>query len=188
MQCVDIAEQLLAPEAGQDPELEAHIADCARCSHVAQALGRLDGLMRSSVVVAPPLDLQRRLAQLALEAAVPKALPWWMRIPQVVREWSIGEWLSQRPQMVAAQGLAAVMVALASWQIFGWLAAVQPVVGDVGYAMELVVGSPAAAYLGSIQIDFQSLGVWSLIGIGGWLVSEDGLVGRRIAASGRRLP
>jgi len=39
-------------------------------------------------------------------------------------------------------GLAAVMLALASWQIFGVLSAFQPVVGDVGYAMELVAGSP----------------------------------------------
>src|SRR5205807_2445257 len=116
--------------------------DCARCAHVAHGLGRLDDLVRSSMVVTPPLDLQRRLAQLALAAAVPKATPWWTRIPQAIRELSIGDWLAQRPQMVAAQGLAAVMVALASWQIFGWLSAVQPVLGDVGYAMELVVGSP----------------------------------------------
>src|SRR5262249_34839314 len=93
-----------------------------------------------------------------------------------------------RPQMVAVQGLAAVMLALASWQIFGFVSAVQPVIGDVGYAMELVAASPAAVYLGSIQIDFQSLGIWSVVGIAGWLLSETGVIGRRLASRAQRVP
>jgi hypothetical protein len=90
--------------------------------------------------------------------------------------------------MVAAQGLAAIMLALASWQVFGWLTAFQPVVGDVGYAMELVVGSPAAVYLGGLQFDLQSMVLWSLVGVGGWLVSEDGLIGRRLSSFRQRQP
>jgi hypothetical protein len=84
--------------------------------------------------------------------------------------------------MIAAQGLAAIMLALASWQVFGWLSAVQPVVGDVGYAVELVIASPATAYLGGLQIDLQTMTLWSLVGVGGWLVSEASPIGRRISS------
>ena len=74
------------------------------------------------------------------------------------------------------------MLALASWQVFGWLNLFRPVIGDVGYAMQLVAASPAAGYLGGLQIDLQSLTVWSLVGIVGWLVSENGLLGRQVAS------
>jgi hypothetical protein len=117
-------------------------------------------------------------------ASRPRPLPWWRRLGEL----NLADWLTQRPQMVAAQGLAAVMLALASWQVFGWLSAFQPVVGDVGYAVQLVAGSPAAAYLASAQIDLPSLGLWSAVGVVGWLVSENGPIGRRIASSGLRLP
>jgi hypothetical protein len=188
VQCVEATERLLADEPGHDPELERHVADCAHCSHVAEGLGRVDELLQVSLVVTPPLELQRQLAQLAAEYARPQAKPWWARMPEALGQLNLTDWLGQRPQMVAAQGLAAVMLALASWQVFGWVSAFQPVVGDVAYAMELLVGSPAVAYVGGLQIDFQSLGLWSLVGIAGWLISEDGLIGRRIASSGLRLP
>jgi hypothetical protein len=90
--------------------------------------------------------------------------------------------------MVAAQGLASILLALASWQIFGWLTVFRPVVGDVVYAMELVAASPASVYLGSVHIDLQGLGVWSIVGIAGWLVSEDGLIRRRLSRLRPRLP
>jgi len=86
------------------------------------------------------------------------------------------------------QGLAAIMLALSSWQVFGWLTAFRPEVGDVGYAMELVAASPAAVYLSGFQIDLQSLGLWSLVGIAGWLISEDGLIGRQLSSRRLRLP
>jgi anti-sigma factor RsiW len=184
MQCIEATDKLLASEQGLDPELERHVATCARCAHVATGLERVDAVLASTLVVTPPLDLQRRLAQLAVDAAQPAPDPWWRRLAAL----NLTGWLAQRPQMVAAQGLAAVMLALASWQIFGWLSVVQPVLGDVTYAMELVAASPAVTYLGTVQIDLQSLGIWSVVGIAGWLVSEDGLIGRRIAASGLRLP
>ena len=184
MQCVDITERLLVDELGTDPELDRHVADCASCAHVARGLAHLDSVLTSALVVAPPLDLQRQLAQLALDAARPQQAPWWRRFGEL----NLSEWLAQRPQMVAAQGLAAIMLALASWQVFGWLTAFQPVVGDVGYAMELVVGSPAAVYLGGLQFDLQSMVLWSLVGVGGWLVSEDGLIGRRLSSFRQRQP
>jgi hypothetical protein len=48
--------------------------------------------------------------------------------------------------------------------------------------MELVVGSPAASFLNGLPIDLQSLAMWSLVGIGGWLVSENGFIGRQLAS------
>jgi hypothetical protein len=144
--------------------------------------------LTSALVVVPPLDLQRRLAQLALDAARPQSVPWWRRLGQPSSNLDLAGWFTQRPQMVAAQGLASVMLALASWQVFGWLTAFHPVVGDVGYAMELVASSPASVYLGGMHIDVQSLGVWSIVGIVGWLVSEEGLIGRRLSALRPRLP
>ena len=175
MQCVDVTERLLGDEL--DPELDRHIDDCPTCAHVARGLGRLNAVLATSLVVVPPLDLQRQLAQLAVEAARPQRDPWWRRLAA----FDISGWFA-RPQMVAAQGLAAVMLALASWQIFGVLSAFQPIVGDVGYAMELVAGSPAATYLSGLPTDLQSLALWSLVGIGGWLVSENGFIGRRLAS------
>jgi hypothetical protein len=180
--CVDISDRLLVPEDGHDPEVDAHVAECSRCAQIVRGLTRLDAVLMSAVVVQPPLELQRVLAQMAAEAARPQALPWWRRLPQVARS------LTERPQLVAAQGLAAIMLALASWQIFGWMSTFQPVVGNVTYALELVAASPAVAYVGNVSIDFQSLGVWSIVGILGWLVSENGLIGRGLAASGLRLP
>ena len=78
--------------------------------------------------------------------------------------------------------LATILLALTTWQVFGWLSAFRPVVGDVGYAMELLAASPAAPYLGGLQIDLQSLALWSVIGLGGWVVSENGVLGRRVAS------
>jgi hypothetical protein len=182
MRCADVTEQLLGGEPGATPELDRHVAECAGCAHVARGLRRLDVVLSSSVVLAPPLDLQYQLAQLALDAAwPPKTAPWWTRASVAVNQWNPAAWLAQRPQMVAAQGLAAVLLALASWQIFGWVTTFQPVVGDVPYAMELVIASPAAVYIGGLQLDLQSLGLWSVVGIVGWLISEDGLIGRRIS-------
>lgn len=187
MECVDIRERLLADEPGYDPEVDQHVAECERCRRIAHGLERVDQVLRASLIIEPPLALQQQLAQLAFEAAVPPK-PWWAPVTEWLAQLNLGTVLAQRPQMVAAQGLAALMIALASWQIFGWLSAVQPVVGDVAYAMQLVATSPAVSYLGSVQVDLQGLGLWSLVGIAGWLVSDDGLIGRRIASTGLRLP
>jgi hypothetical protein len=182
--CVDVADTLLADEPGHDAELRQHVNTCSACAVVARGLARLDAILTATLVVPPPSDLQARLAQIALEAARPLPRPWWQRTPAL----DVSGWLARRPQMIAVQGLAAVMLALASWQVFGWLTAFQPVIGDVAYAVELVASSPAAVYVGSISIDFQSLGLWLMVGMVGWLISESGLIGRRLAASGLQLP
>jgi hypothetical protein len=182
--CLEVTERLLAEDIPDDPEVDRHVVGCASCAHVARGLARLDSVLSTTLLVTPPLALQQTLQRLAMDAARPAAVPWWRQLPRI----DLTQWLAQRPQMVAAQGLAAVMLALASWQVFGWLSAFQPVVGNVGYAMELVAASPAVAYVGTTQIDFQSLGIWSIVGIVGWLLSENGVIGRRIASSGLRLP
>ena len=184
MDCVEVTDRLLAEEVADDPEVDRHVATCVSCTQVASGLVRLNAVLGSTLVVTPPLELQARLAEIVLSAAQPAPLPWWRQLAQL----NLTSWLAQRPQMVAAQGLAAVMLALASWQVFGWLSAFQPVVGDVAYAVTLVAASPAVSYMGTMQIDFQSLGIWSLVGIVGWLVSENGVIGRRIASRGLRLP
>ncbi|MDQ6672022.1 MAG: hypothetical protein M3069_14990 [Chloroflexota bacterium] len=186
MQCADVTERLLDDERGSNPDLDRHVGECVRCARVAQRLDRLDDVLATTLIVAPPLDLQRQLAQLVIESTRSKPSPsaWWTRLPA----WNPAAWLAQRPHMVAVQGLASVMLALASWQVFGWITAFRPVVGDVGYAMELVAASPAVGYLGGLQLDLQSLGLWSLVGIAGWLISEDGLIGRQLPSRQPRLP
>jgi hypothetical protein len=188
VQCIDVTEQLLVDKLGSDPELDRHVASCAHCAHLLHGLNRLDAVLMSSLVVAPPLELQHQLAQLPVDYARPQTTSWWARATSAIGQLNLANGLAQRPQMVAAQGLAAVMLALASWQVFGWMTTFQPVVGDVVYAMELVVASPASLYLGGLQLDVQSLGLWSLVGIGGWLVSENGWLGRRLSATRLTLP
>ena len=65
MQCVDVTERLLVDKLGSDPELDRHVAECARCEHMVQGLGRLDAVLTSTMIVTPPLELQHQLAQLA---------------------------------------------------------------------------------------------------------------------------
>jgi hypothetical protein len=181
MQCDEIAELLLAPEPVANPELDEHVSSCRACAHIASGLRRLDTILARSVLLEPPLELQRSLARLAFEAARPQAVPWWRRPIDINFDW-----LALRPTTIAAQGLAALMVALASWQVFGWLNLFRPVIGDVGYAVQLVVASPATAYLGGLQIDVQSLTLWSLVGIVGWLISENGVLGERLSSLTQR--
>jgi hypothetical protein len=190
MQCQDIIERLLADDDDQAqrpaPEVAQHVDACQRCAHVAAGLGRLDAVLQSTLVAAPPLDLQRQLAALVETVPLPtqRDAAWWARL--LPRQLKLPALAVPRPNVIAAQGLAAVMLTLASWQVFGWLSAFQPVVGDVGYAMQLVATSPATTYLGGVQIDLQSLGVWSVVGLAAWLVSENGPIGRRLP--GLRLP
>src|SRR5262249_51502341 len=155
MQCIDTHDRLLADYPQHDAELTAHVAECSRCTHIANGLKRVDQIARASLIIVPPLELQHQLAQIALQAARPQPRPWWQQLPR----FDLSAWLAQSPQMSGAQSLAALLVGLASWQVFGWLSAVQPVVGDVGYAMQLVAGSPAGSYLSGVQIDLQGLGL-----------------------------
>jgi hypothetical protein len=189
MQCEHVTELLLADdEGGRTAEARQHLASCARCAHVAQGVGRLNAVLQSVLVSEPPLELQQQLLALVdtepVVVAAPRRAAWWSRL--FSGDFRLGELVTVRPNMIAAQGLAAVMLALASWQIFGWVSTFQPVVGDIGYAVQLVATSPASAYLGGLQIDLQSLGAWSVVGLAAWLVSDSGPIGRRLP--GIRLP
>jgi predicted anti-sigma-YlaC factor YlaD len=177
VQCAGVVDQLLAADDDLDvqSEVERHLADCSGCATLAQRLGRLDSMLQSSLVIEPPLELQHQLAELARAAARPAQAPWWQRL----RAWFDGL-VAARPSLAMAQGLAALMLVLAGWQVLGFLNTFTPMVGDVPYAMELVASSPAAAYLGGIQLfDAQSLLLWSGVGVVGWLFSESGPIGRR---------
>ena len=192
MQCADITELLLAEEVnqgGRSPAVDQHLRSCEPCAHVAAGLDRLNAVLQAVLVSEPPLALQQQLAELVATAPLPPQPAWWQRLLRGdlgLGQLRLGEGRLLRPNMIAAQGLAAIMLSLAGWQIFGWLSTFQPVVGDVGYAMQLVATSPAQTYLGGLQIDLQSLGVWSIVGLAAWLVSEGGPVGRRLP--GLRLP
>jgi hypothetical protein len=183
MQCAEVTEQLLAPDSVREPVLEQHLVECQQCSHVANGVQRLDTLLSATLVVDPPFALQRQLADLVVQHTAPA--PWWQRLFR--GELNIGEWLVLRPHVVAAQGLAAMLMALAGWQVFGFLNNVRPVVGDVGYAVQVVAASPAVGYLGGLPVDLNSLALWSAVGLGGWLVSENGLLARPLAALTSRL-
>jgi hypothetical protein len=148
-------------------------------------LRRLDGVLGTSLLIEPPRDLQRQLAQLVVDTAAPAPSPWWSRLMR--GEIDLSGWLQLRPQMVAAQGMAALMLALASWQVFGFLNTVRPVVGDVGYAMQLLAASPAVVHMGGFPIDLQSLVMWSVVGLGAWLVSDSTVVGRRLSGLAERI-
>ncbi|MDQ3808800.1 MAG: hypothetical protein M3336_00750 [Chloroflexota bacterium] len=149
-------------------------------------MARLDSILASTLVLQPPAELQRQVAELV--ASAPQAAagePSWRRAVRALPRLQLR---LPRPNVVAAQGLAAVMVALASWQIFGWLSAFRPMVGDVAYALELLLASPAVAYVGGLQIDVQSLVLWSLVGGAGWLISNDnGIASRRLRSLTDRL-
>ena len=176
MQCAGVVDQLLAADDDLDlqTEVERHLADCPRCATLARRLGRLEGVLQSALVVEPPVELQRQLAELARAAARPAQVPWWLRL----RAW-FDSLLLVRPNLAIAQSLAALMLVLAGWQVLGWLNTFTPMVGDVPYAVELVASSPAAAYLGGIQpLEVQSLLMWSGVGLVGWLFSESGPIGR----------
>ena len=68
------------------PLLDRHVAECARCEHMVQGLGRLDAVLTSTVIVTPPLELQHQLAQLAFEYARPANGTWWTRATDVLRQ------------------------------------------------------------------------------------------------------
>jgi anti-sigma factor RsiW len=168
VRCASVAEQLLAPDDELVGVVADHLAGCERCTALAQRLGRLDALLQSTLVVAPPEELQVQLQAMARAAARPRE-PWWAS----VQAW-LGGLIRARPHVAIAQGLAGLMLVVAGWQLLGWLNTFTPVIGDVPYAMALVAASPAAGYLGDLQIDLPHLALWSVVGLIGWSVSESG--------------
>lgn len=180
MQCLDATELLLADERERSDDLDQHVRGCARCASVMRGIGRLDVVVHAAIVIAPPIDLQRDLNRLVWDHVAGR--PWWQR----VLGWADSP--STSPRRLAFQGLATMTAAVVGWQVFGAVANVQPVVGDTAYALQLVMASPASAYVSGMHLDLQSLGVWSVVGLIGWAVSDDGVLAGRLAALRRRLP
>jgi anti-sigma factor RsiW len=176
VQCASVVDQLLAADDDLDlqTEVDRHLTDCDRCATLARRLGRLEGVLQTALVVEPPVELQAHLAELAWAAARPGQPAWWLRL----RAW-FDSLVLARPNLAIAQGLAALMLVVAGWQVLGWLNTFTPMVGDVPYAVELVASSPAAAYLSGLQsFDAQTLLIWTGVGFVGWLFSESGPIGR----------
>jgi hypothetical protein len=138
-------------------EIDQHLIGCTACAAYAERTAAVDVLARPALLVAPPLDLQLRLA--ALVQTQPVYLPIAPESP------FLG---------VVAWAIAAALGALAAWQVFGWLQDYPLVVGDVGVALEIVLGSPGLRYLAEIQIDLPGLLLWSGLGVVAWLFSPSG--------------
>jgi hypothetical protein len=120
-------------------------------------MAALDVLVRPTVLVAPPLELQLRLAALTQTQPV--------YVPIAPESSLVG---------AVAWAIAAALGALAAWQVVGWLRAFPFVVGDVGTALQIVLASPAFRYLSELQIDLSGLLLWSGLGLIAWLFSPSG--------------
>jgi hypothetical protein len=177
MQCGDLRARLLAGDGIEDAAAAAHLAACADCRSFVQQTERLDALLRPALVVEPPAALQASLAALVQTVAVPEA-PAVAATPVANRSfWPDWLWWP-RTAMGVAQVLALVTTALASWQVFSWISGLSPVLGDIPYALGLLLESPTIRQLTELPIDIQSLAMWSIVALAGWALSESGPIGR----------
>ena len=171
MQCGDVR-TLLIDGADVTPDGRAHLAGCAECRAYAQRAARLDDLLRPALLAQPPVELQASLAALVRTAVAPAP-------EQAPKRWRVSDWVwLPRTPMGVAQGLAVLSTALASWQVLGWLGGASPVVGDIPYALGLVLASPAVRDLGELPVDLPGLATWSAVALAGWALSESGPIGR----------
>ncbi len=124
------------------------------------AAERVDRAVQASVLVEPPLGLQAQLAALVDPEPAVDALGWLAGVWQSVKA---------RPAVLAGQLAAAAVLAYVVVQVFSWLGSLPLVVGDIPYALELLVLSPAVDYLGQIEGLLQQLSLWLLVAAAGWL-------------------
>ena len=280
MVCGEIRLRLLEADGSAPAELAAHLKDCLPCTRVAAALQRLDDALRSTLLAAPALSLQARLASLADESASPstaQAAPAWhlqtarpsladesasrptaqagsprhlqptraslagsplaaslrdalvveppiglrarlvaaiaaeepraMAVAQLNRAFdsalvvappaalrsrllglvpatdglawlpSLWHMVRARPGVFAGQLAALAVLAYAILQVAAWLGSLPLVLGDIPYALELLVMSPAVDALGQFQGVLQQLALWLVLGAAAWLLAQ-GLSGR----------
>ncbi len=168
MDCCAVRGALLVPDEEAQATVEDHLAFCAACSRFADGAHTLDIVLSQHVLIQPPVELQLRLAALARASAQPApgahglfSLPW------LTWPWLTG------PNGALAQLVAAVMVGWAAWRAAGLAASIPDAIGNVPYAVQLVLASPALRYLGDWQLDGTSLLVWSAVGLVAWLFSEN---------------
>lgn len=143
-----------------DAKLEARLAALAPAPVSADR--RAEAAVRRGVVVPPPAILQAELAALVPEPQ-PDGLDWlaatWRRL-----------W--QRPAVLAAQLAAVAVLGYVLAQLLAWVGTLPVVVGDVPYALELLVLSPAMDYLGQLETLVQQLALWLLVGAAGWILLQ----------------
>ena len=161
-------------------ELREQLAALAEFEMLAPA-----AVLASSLVIAPPAELQSRLLALA---GGPKAAPASERKRQSLGfPTAAGAWLWLRTQaaafaprggVLAVQFAALAVLAYAVIQVVGWLTSGPVVLGDVPYAIELLLWSPAVDYLAQLQGLLQQLSLWLLVAAAGWLLSQ-GLLWQR---------
>ncbi len=175
MRCDDVGTQLLLPDGPDDGSIRAHVATCADCAALARRSARLDAILRPMVVQAPPADLQAKLVLMARAASREESAAGsdrWGWLPFSLSDLS---WLwAAHPPTTLAQVVALIVVMLAGWQVFGWFGNSAPILGNVPYALELVIGSPGMRYLADAPIDIPSLLLWLAVGAVAWAVSESG--------------
>jgi predicted anti-sigma-YlaC factor YlaD len=138
-------------------EIDGHLSGCSACRAYGARTADIDILARPALLVAPPLELQMRLAALAQTQPV--------YLPAAADSWLLG---------VVAWAIAAALGALATWQVVGWLQAYPLVVGDILVAVQILYASPAVGYLAELQIDLPGLLLWSGLGLVAWLFSPSG--------------
>ncbi|MBV8084094.1 MAG: hypothetical protein JO247_04680 [Chloroflexi bacterium] len=144
------------------------------------ATARVDAALRAEVVAEPLAPLQRQLAALAAEAG--GARPWYQRLWAALTGMVGGEALAPRLGVFAAELAAVGVLIYALVQLVAWVSSLPIVLGDVPYAIALLVWSPAVDYLAQLQGLLQQLGLWLLVAGGGWIVAQ-GLPGRQQAPS-----
>jgi predicted anti-sigma-YlaC factor YlaD len=152
-----VREWLATRDGPRPPEIDQHLIGCPACRAYAARSAEVDVLARPALLVAPPLELQMRLAALAQSQPV--------YVPISTESPLLG---------VVAWAIASVLGALAAGQVFGWLQAYPIVVGDVAAALQIVLTSPAVRYLAELQIDLPGLVLWSALGLVAWLFSPSG--------------
>jgi hypothetical protein len=124
---------------------------------------RVDAAVRSSLVVEAPAELQAALAELTPGATAPHVMGWFAGVWQSLRA---------RPGVLAGQLAALAVLAYAVMQLALWVGSLPIVLGDVPYALELLVLSPAVDYLSQVESVVQQLGLWLLVAAAGWLLAQ----------------
>ncbi len=177
MQCDDVRDRLLLPDAGSEAELRAHLAGCASCSTAARSAGALDRLIRTSVIIEPPAALQASLAQLALaSAAQPRPAPGRSDIG------AFFDRLTPTFTVGAVQGVVLFLLGVAIWELWHVAVFVSSTIGSIPFALQLVASSPAASYLPDVATLASSVSpvvLWAALGVLAWVVLDAGLFSPR---------
>ena len=181
MGCDDVRAELL-DGSDHSEAIRAHLLACAGCARAAERTARLDALLARSVVLEPPAALQAQLASIALAAAHPAPVAAPARVT----------WIQPLRRLFGPMALAhaavLLMLALAGRRVVETVEGVQPMLGNVGYAIELISTSPALFYLGDAAGNGLSLLGWGAAGVAAVLVALNRPArSRDPLAAGRRI-